>query len=162
MRSYPPCRIDGQRLDAFSKPEHAASSACLQCAPEAQDSIEHYACCPVIRTAALALLRLELCPWPAALGDFLLVTDPPCQDPRMDLPRRRLRMAILVTAAYRTANSARQCAPTSPAETGDMMRLAMWEAVRNHPGAETEFTQVWSRGPHARQLRRRRLPPADQ
>ena len=77
---------------------------CLQCAPEAQDSIEHYACCPVIRTAALALLRLELRPWPAALGDFLLFTDPPWQDPSVDLPRRRLRMAILVTAAYRTAN----------------------------------------------------------
>ena len=54
----------------------------------------------MIRTAALALLRLELRPWPAALGDFLLATDSPCQDPSVDLPRRRLRMAILVTAAY--------------------------------------------------------------
>ena len=137
-------------------------ACCLQCASEAQDSIEHYACCPLIRTAALALLRLEIRPWPAALGDFLLVTDPPCQDPSVDLHRRRLRMAIIVTAAYRTANSARQCVPTTPAETGDMMRQAVWEAVRNHPGAETELNQVWSRGPHARQLRRRHLSPADQ
>ena len=73
---------------------------------------------------------MELRPWPAALGDFLLLMDAPCQDPTVDLPRRRLRMAILVTAAYRTTNSARHSAPAAPAEAADMMRQAMWEAVR--------------------------------
>ena len=127
---------------------------------DAQDSIEHYACCPVIRTAALTLLRMELRQWPAALGDFLLLTDAPCQDPTVDLPRRRLRMAILVTAAYRTTNSARHGAPAAPTEAADMIRQAMWEAVRNHPGAEAELNRVWSRAPPERQIRRRRLPSA--
>ena len=135
-------------------------ACCLKCSVDAQDSIEHYACCPVIRTAALTLLRMELRQWPAALGDFLLLTDAPCQDPTVDLPRRRLRMAILVTAAYRTTNSARHSAPAAPAEAADMIRQAMWEAVRNHPGAEAELNRVWSRAPPERQIRRRRLPSA--
>ena len=138
------------------------TQACrLRCSADSQDSIEHYACCPIIRTAALTLLRIELCPWPAALGDFLLLTDAPCQDPTVDLPRRRLGMAVLVTAAYRTTNAARQSIPATPTGAADMMRQAMWEAVRNHPGAEAELNHVWSRAPPARQLRRRHLPPAD-
>ena len=110
-------------------------SCCLRCSPQAQDSIEHYACCPIIRSVASSSLRLELQPPPHAITDFLLITPPPSPDPTVTPPRRCLRMALLVTAAYNTTNAARHKPPRAVQETMDMMCQSLREAARNHPSA---------------------------
>ena len=100
--------------------QHSAI-CCLGCCVDAQDSIEHYSCCPVIRRVAASELRLALRPWPQAMGDFLLLTHPECQDHAVSPDRITLRMAILVTAAYHVTNSARNHLPHSGAEATSMM-----------------------------------------
>ena len=119
-------------------------SCCLNCSPQAQDSIEHYACCPVIRSVASSSLRLELQPPPQAITNFLLITPPPSPDPTVTPSRRCLRMAILVTAAYNTTNAARHKPPRTMQETMDMLCQSLREAVRNHPVAMAELTSVWN------------------
>ena len=117
---------------------------CLGCSVDAHDSIEHYSCCPVIRRVAASDLRLAMRPWPQAMGDFLLLTHPECQDHTVSPARITLRMAILVTAAYHVTNSARNNLPHSDAEAVSMLRQSLWEAVRNHPGAEQELHTIWT------------------
>ena len=143
-------------------------SCCLRCSPQAHDSIEHYACCPIIRSVASSLLRLELQPPPHAITNFLLITPPPSSDPTVTPPRRYLRMALLVTAAYNATNAARHKPPRNAQEVTDMLGQSLREAVRNHPVARAELHNVWNPqhgalpglGPVGRRQRNRRPRPS--
>ena len=119
-------------------------TCCLNCSPQALDSIEHYACCPIIRSVALSSLRLELQPPPHAITNFLLITPPPSPDPMTTPARRCLRMALLVTAVYNTINAARHKPPRTSQEVTDMLDQSLREAVRNHPAARAELQSVWN------------------
>ena len=120
------------------------SPCCLGCSDTAADSIEHYAHCPLVRRAAETELRLQLREWPHALGDFMLITRPTCNDPRVTQERILLRMALLVAAVYRVTNTARRRRPSTTQESHSMMRQALLESVKNHPGAAQELHTVWA------------------
>ena len=117
---------------------------CLGCSDTAADSIEHYAHCPLARRAAETELRLQLREWPHALSDFMLITLPTCSDPRVTQGRILLRMALLVAAVYRVTNTARRRRPSTTQEAHSMMRQALLESVKNHPGAAQELHTVWA------------------
>ena len=114
----------------------------LGCSLTAADSIEHYAHCPVIRTAAQRFLGLHMRPWPHALCDFLLATGPPSAPH----PSRACltRSAILLYAAYTTTNAARHRAPRTEAEAVAMMQQAIAEGVRGHPGSQRTMAEPWA------------------
>ena len=117
---------------------------CLGCSDTAADSIEHYAHCPLIRSAAETELRLQLREWPHTLGDFMLITRPTCNDPRVTQERILLRMALLVAAVYRVTGAARRRRPRTTQETHSMVRQALLESVKNHPNAAQELHTVWA------------------
>ena len=114
----------------------------LGCSPTAADSIEHYACCPIIRTAARRFLGLHMRPWPHALCDFLLATGPPSapHPSRASLTRS----AILLYAAYTTTNAARHRAPRTGAEAIAMIQQAIAEGVRDHPRPQRIMAEPWA------------------
>ena len=114
----------------------------LGCSPTAADSIEHYACCPIIRTAARRFLGLHMRPWPHALCDFMLATGPPAapHPSRANLTRS----AILLYAAYTAANTARHRAPRTQAEAIAMMQQAIAEGVRDHPRSQRIMAEPWA------------------
>ena len=133
---------------------------CLGCSLTAQDSLEHYTCCPIVRQAAHTKLRLQLRPWPHAMGDFLLVTTPPCTDATVGQERILIRMALLLTATYRVTNATRHKPPRGPHEARDMMHQALWEAAKKHPTSESEYAHVWSAHGAAHHHRQPPLPRA--
>ena len=114
----------------------------LGCSPTAADSIEHYACCPIIRTAAQRFLGLHMRPWLHALCDFMLATGPP-STPR---PSRACltRSAILLYAAHTTTNAAGHRAPRTGAEALAMMQQAIAEGVRDHPRSQRIMAEPWA------------------
>ena len=114
----------------------------LGCSPTAADSIEHYACCPVIRTAAQRFLGLHMRPWPHALCDFMLATGPPSAPH----PSRACltRSAILLYAAYTMTNAARNKASRTRAEAIAMMQQAIAEGVRDHPRSQRIMAEAWA------------------
>ena len=115
----------------------------LGCSPAAADSIEHYACCPIIRTAARRFLGLHMRPWPHALCDFMLTTGPPSAAH----PSRACltHSAILLYVAYNITNAARHKAPRTGAEAVAMMQQAIAEGVRDHPRSQRIMAEPWAR-----------------
>jgi hypothetical protein len=113
----------------------------LLCSSTAQDSIEHYACCPVIRDAARRHLNLHLRGWPYALTDLMLASGPPtARHPTED---ERIRVAILNYAAYLTTNSARHCPPQDAAEAAAMLQQAIAEGARDHARSQLVLRRAW-------------------
>ena len=113
----------------------------LGCSPTAEDSLEHYACCPLIRQAARRHLRLNLREWPYALTDFLMVQGPPTT--RHPDDEHITRHSLLLYAAYRVTNAARHRRPASRAEVAGMLQQAIGEGTRDHPRAAGVLRRVW-------------------
>ena len=102
----------------------------LGCPPDANDSIKHYACCPIIRDAAGQHLRIRLWGWPYALKDFLMATGPPsAPHPTED---NLTTSALLVYAAYVHSHHCRSTSPTGQhwREQGNVTPVAS----RGRPG----------------------------
>ena len=105
----------------------------LHCSATARDSIEHYACCPVVRAVARARLGLELRAFPDAVADFVLATLPPDnRSPHPVLPR----MAMLVYGTYMTTNNARRRPVESRHVAEDMLAQFVAEGARGSARAE--------------------------
>ena len=113
------------------------------------DSLEHYACCPLIPQAARRHLRLNLREWPYALTDFLMVQGPPTT--RHPDDEHITRHSLLLYAAYRVTNAARHRRPASRAEVAGMLQQAIGEGTRDHPRAAGVLRRVWhhAHGPNA-------------
>ena len=125
----------------------------LGCSPSAQDSIEHYAHCAIVRQAASSLLDLQLRAAPHALGDFLLLTTMPSELP---LPTLLGRMSILVYAVYSCTNALRFGPSGMPApDTVGMLNQAIFNGAQGHAGAEKLLREVWRRQETGRRVRRR-------
>ena len=123
----------------------------LRCSQTAQDCIEHYACCPVVRDVAAAHLRLRLRSHPEALADFLLIDLPPDPAPEENV---LCRMALLVAAVYAATNSARHNPPAHVDEARAMVQQAIGNAAAGHRHTERVLSQVWTDIPHVRSRRR--------
>ena len=122
-------------------------SCVLGCSTSAQDSIEHYACCPIVRGCAATMLRIELRPPPHAIADFMLVSTPPAAvEPKSAM----LRMALLVYAVYTSTNDARRDRPRDATVSASMLEQAVLNAVQSHSGAENELNSVWGAQPARR------------
>jgi hypothetical protein len=118
-----------------------AGRCVLRCSDTAEDSIEHYACCPVVRRTATRHLRMDLRPWPYALMDFMLATGPPSapHPSQHDL----VRMSLLLYATYNVTNAARRDLPQHAEEAAAMMQQSLWEGARGHPGSQRILQETW-------------------
>ena len=99
------------------------------CSPTASDSIEHYACCAVVRDVAFRHLRLRLRPLPAARADFVLADIPPTQ---MHPATVLSRLALLVYGAYTAFNTARRQQDVTPDIAKGMMHQAILQGAQGH------------------------------
>ena len=129
--------------------EGLANKCVFGCSPTAEDSLEHYACCPLIRQVACRHLRLNLREWPYALTDFLMVQGPPTTRHVDD--EHITRHSLLLYATYRVTNASRHRRPASRAEVAGMLQQAIGEGNRDHPRAAGVLRRVWhnAQGPHA-------------
>ena len=105
----------------------------FRCSHTAQDSIEHYACCPVVHAAALRDLRLAPCQWPHALPTFLLCARGEGHSSPSNLTRR----ALLLYACYRATNHLRHNPqPALIADASQLLRHMIWAGVKGHEASE--------------------------
>ena len=125
--------------------EGPANRCVLGCSPTAEDSLEHYACCPLIRQAARRHLRLNLRGWPHAISDFMMLQGPPTA--RHPDDEAIARHSLLLYAAYRVTNDARHRRPATRAEVAGMLQQAIGEGTRGHPGAAAVLRRVWHNPP---------------
>ena len=109
------------------------------CSPTAQDSIEHYCSCAVVRQAYLKGLRLRLRAHPEALSDFLLVSLPPGDGQQNTI---LTRTALMVYATYVVTNAIRH-GGHKPAEALEMLRQAILNGAQGHRGAERMLGELW-------------------
>ena len=111
------------------------------CSPTACDSIEHYACCTVVREVALRHLRLRLRAPPDAVADFVLADTIPLQPhPQSVLTR----LALLIYAVYSAFNAARHQPDTTPAVAAGMMHQAILQGAQGHRAAERVLRELWT------------------
>ena len=100
------------------------------CQQPAQDSLEHYSTCAVIRTAANTHLRLTWNTGSFALADFLLA------QPETSTNLVRLaKQAILLYAVYTVSNTIRHGTQIGHDQGPYMLQQAFWEAVTGHAKA---------------------------
>ena len=105
----------------------------MRCSSTAQDSLEHYACCPIVQGAAHRHLSLPASQWPNALLEFLLCSPGILEATDTHLTKR----ALLLYAAYSVTNTLRNMAGDMPREEiPRMLQQALWEGARGHRPAE--------------------------
>ena len=102
---------------------------CVLGCPSAEDSIEHYGRCPIIRQFASSFLHLRM-DHACGLAYVLFAA------PELDEPLILTRCAVLVYAAWRTTESVRRRrGPASVEDCRRALQQAAREAVRGHPVA---------------------------
>jgi len=120
----------------FQQRDQAGDFCKLGCNPNAADSIEHYAHCPVVHR--LARCRLNLL-HPLHLRSFVLLEAPIGDNPALALH------SILVYAVYRATNMHRPSpTPPDPVRAYDALTYYCQEAVRNHPKSCKLLDSCWA------------------
>ena len=103
----------------------------------AEDSIEHYASCPMIRCFGWTFLRLHWLPQEGLL--HLLVLHGALSD-----DSSLCRAAILTYAAWRTTETLRRAAVPQHNDARRMLEQYAREAVRGHPSAAAMLDTSWA------------------
>ena len=116
---------------------HPDNRCLLGCSNTAEDSIEHYCRCPVIRFFAGRFLQLSVTS-ENGLVRFLLASASSTED-KVALTRT----AIMVYAAYNTVNCIRHSGRRDLQTTMEMLMQYGKEATRNHPSS-TRVIDDWS------------------
>jgi hypothetical protein len=112
----------------------------LGCSLSAEDSIEHYSRCPVVRTVASN--RLGMYDTGASfLPLFNLVADELRSEPRKS---RLVRAAVLTYATYRSTQTARYAGGLTTERAAEYMVQYIKEAVRGHAVATRLIDSWWS------------------
>ena len=107
----------------------------LACSPTAEDSIEHYSRCAVVRRVGATMLGME---FPSTLHMFRLC------DPRISSPDDLTMSALLVYATYRTTNVYRTQTGRSTTEALDTLRQCVREGVRDHHPSTRVLDNRWN------------------
>ena len=120
----------------FQQRQSASNTCVFGCSCSAEDSIEHYLHCRVIREFASSRLRLENLS-PAAL---LLSSD----DMRWNDGNALTRVAILVYCAFRATQTARNYSRINVSTAVQLLGQMLKEAVRDHEASARVLREVWS------------------
>jgi hypothetical protein len=124
----------------FQRRTQSCNHCVLGCPGGAEDSIEHYARCHVVRSFGLSFLNFSFS-HADALEDFVLAG----ADIRWSENMKDLTMlAILIYSVYRTTNTARVQGRVSSTIAKQMLGQFVKEAVRGHPISAKVVDQAWS------------------
>ena len=121
------------------------AGTCVLCrVPHTQDSIEHYAKCPVVKRLAAQFLHLDPRQF-VNLHSFLLV------NPLVNTKETLTTIALLVYATYRCTNFQRHAqTPLPPDALYDAMTQWVREGVRGHGPSTRVLTRRWiAHDPHS-------------
>jgi hypothetical protein len=110
----------------------------LGCSGRAEDSIEHYARCQILRDFARRGLNLHFGD-DGALADWMMTTSSSDQS---NVDKRTL-MAVLVYSAYRATNEARAKGRVNEETAKQMLGQYVHEAVRDHAAAMSIVDKCW-------------------
>jgi hypothetical protein len=122
----------------------SATNRCLLCCPQrAEDSLEHYAACSVVRKVGRDYLGLDMCEnignTSEALQEFLMTGRM-----SLDTESRLLRGAVLVYATYMTTNNARPAGPLEAEVARHAMMQHAKQGVQGHAEAMRAVDNWWS------------------
>ena len=110
---------------------------------DVQDSIEHYAHCPIILDMSRRYLNVPPLIGAARKGGFIVLGLQAGQISDDTLARR----AVLAYAAYRTVHTLRERCRLPPLDqarlAGEMLRQMAREAARHHPGTVRLLDAAW-------------------
>jgi hypothetical protein len=124
----------------FQKRAHSDNYCQLGCGGEAEDAIEHYARCRLIREMGVRFLRLHA-PEQISMHTFMLC------NPHIRTREDLTCSAVLVYASYRATNHYRHV-DTPPATTAyDALAQFAREGLRNHRASMTVIDQRWAATP---------------
>ena len=116
-----------------------ASSRCVfGCSPTAEDSIEHYSYCKVIREAHWRHLAIAPNMHGSLLPAWLLAEGAATKEVAS-------RMALGVYATYRSFCTQRHSQTARREDLVDMFGQYVREGAMNHPGAEAALNKIWTR-----------------
>jgi hypothetical protein len=124
-----------RRFDRRQSPSNVCK---LGCSCSAEDSIEHYARCPITLETSRRFLRLDpQCQ--VNLHTFV------CCNPHVKTDADITAAALLVYAVYRATNYQRFQTPlTNPSDIIDAMKQWTREGARGHPAAMRVLDTRWS------------------
>ena len=124
----------------FQQRTQACNQCVLGCPIGAEDSIEHYCRCHVVRSFGLMFLNFSFS-HDDALEEFVLAgVGTRWTENKDDLAK----LAILVYAVYRTTNTARTQGRVSPTFAKQMLGQFAKEAVRGHPRSSKVWDGAWT------------------
>ena len=118
-----------------SRRNQGRNGGCCRCklgcpyGPGAQDSIEHYACCPAVREFGRRKLRLE--PQQINLHLFTL------SQPQLWTQEFATKAGLLIYATYRVIHSTTQEAPLTHEQTFDRMETFLFRGADGHEWTRT-------------------------
>ena len=108
-----------------------AGQTCIFGCQGQEDSIEHYACCPIVAGFAWRRLGLRTVPGASAtarLAEFLLLDVDPAQRPPVELTLSALRLA----AVYKTHNWWRHASRRTPLMAQQALQQVVVDLVAGH------------------------------
>jgi hypothetical protein len=111
----------------------------LHCSETAEDSIEHYVSCSVVRRFAQAFLRLQLFESGPKASSVAFMAGPGIDD-----CDEIIRRAVLVYAVYMATNMGRVRGNLGPMEAAQAMGQFAKEAVAGHVKAMAAVDSAWA------------------
>jgi hypothetical protein len=121
----------------FQRRWKATNKCVLGCGGQAEDSIEHYCCCPTVQDTLRSQLRVIVNSG-SALAFFMMAELPG------DLESSLMSSALMTYAMYMATNHYRNCGTTTYAIGRDFLRQTLIQATRGHSKSRFFLDSRWT------------------